>query len=413
MPILKKEIISVGTYYPNVGGQRVKKEFDKQYLLRLAKNANNMMNTGLRIPAPFDHHKDAEPLEVNGAPKSAFNNAGYSVKYKVANNDKGVPTLVGFFDVPGNKTDTNSAYYKALNTAKEVSLSIRDEYRDGTGTVWKDAIMHCALVNHAVVPGQKEFQEMSIINMSMLEGSEEPDISLLGQIRSVLAEACNIVIPASNSVNTFLRDLLVAASQIKANRPTDGQELQPVPIYMSINGDNDMALTKDQATTLVATKAVNPTTKAPFTMEDLGFKEVAPLNMSTLEQENATLKSQLAKAIGMMSAFSTKLANDTKIGIQSRINALIAKGLLTKEYADAHLAPKLEYQMSTLSDGTLAPHQLETTLSTLEALPANNVTSTPKPFEGFVQPQPFGDVGTEMSSEDMNKALNEFAQFIV
>lgn len=416
MPALLKEILPVGTYLTNSNNGRVRKDFSRPYLEKLAKNANQMIESGLRIPAPFDHSKEAVPIEINKAPASAFNNAGYWTHFAVQKNDEGKDVLIGIADVPGSLKDANSPYYKALHSAKDVSVSLREEYIDGIGRKWDDAILHVALVNHAVVPGQKEFQTIpdgsQVYNLSMLDnepGSDKDAVEpgLIENVRTVLKEACDIIIPASNSVNVFLRDLLVAASQIKASRPVDGQELQPVPIYMSTTGDNSMPLSKEQAEALVATKALNPATKQPFTMEDLGFKAApAGLDLSTLQSQLADKDAKIAKAASVIQALVNKVVNDTKQSIQSRINKLISNGVITKEYADSQLVPRLDFQMSTLDDGSMASHPLEVTLSALEQLPVKNAPSTPPLFDGLVQPQPFA--GQEMSNDELNKTIDEF-----
>jgi mannitol/fructose-specific phosphotransferase system IIA component len=252
--------------------------------------------------------------------------------------------------------------------------------------------------------------------MSMLDSDEqEGDMvapGLLDQVRTALQEACEIVLPSSSKASVFLRDLLVAASQIKASRPANGQELQPVPIYMS-TGDDSMSMTKEQAESLVATKAVNPVTKKPWAMEDLGFKTAVAattVDLSTLQAKLDEKDAQLAKAAAAIQALVQRTVQDTKAAIQTRVNKLIASGIVSKEYADAHFAPKLDYQMSTLQDGSMAPHPLEVTLSALEQLPAINKPQ-PTNFDGFVQPAPF-QAGADLSGDELNKAIDEMLAYV-
>jgi hypothetical protein len=419
MPALLKEILPEGTYLTNSDKGRVRKTFPLTYLQKLAQTANEMIDKGLRIPAPFDHSKAATPVQVDASPASAYQNAGYWTHFTVKSDDNGKNVLVGIADIPGSKNDPNSPYYKALNSAKDVSLSIREEYVDGLGRTWKDAILHGALVNHPVVPGQADFIEIpdgaQVYNMSMLETETDEDYvepGLIENVRSALKEACEIVLPASNKASVFLRDLLVAASQIKASRPVDGQELQPVPIYMSTTGDESMPLSKEQAEALVNTKAVNPVTNKPFTMEDLGFKPAATTDMSALQAQLAEKDAKIAKATTLIQALVNKVISDAKTSIQGRINKLISNGVITKEYAEANLTPRVDFQMSTLSDGTMAPHPLEVTLSALEQLPVKHATpAAPSFFDGVVQPAPYASA-VEMSPEEMDKAINEFVEMV-
>ena len=229
-----------------------------------------MLQSGLRIPAPFDHNKNARPrteqqekdISIN-KPESAFNNAGYWKNFWVAPNNKGIPTLFGQLDAVGDPEDPKSPAFKVSKANEEVSVSITDNFEDGLGRTWTDGILHVAFVNYAVVPDQPGIDNSSIVNMSMIEEGSGNE-SLIEELKTVLKKV-KINLPSSTTMETFLRDLLVAANQIPDSA---NDSLEPVPIYMSI-GDNDMALTEAQAKTLVDTKAVNPATSKPFTMEDL------------------------------------------------------------------------------------------------------------------------------------------------
>lgn len=420
MPLLTKEILPKNTYKVRVGQNRVSKRFDEQYLTRIASQSNKMIQAGLVIPAPFDHHKDAIPktkqeIEVNKA-ASSFNNAGDWKAFWVAPNSKGVPTLWGQIDAPGSDTDKDSPYYKLKNVCKEVSISLADNYEDGLARTWTDGLLHVAVVNHAIVPDQSPFQEsVSIVNMSMIDPDEDDSKSdepgsnaegLIGELKTALQSKLNISLPGDTSPKTFMRDLLTAVLNT-ANQPN--KDIEPVPVYMSIGDSNDMALTEAQAQALVATKAVNPATNLPFTMEDLGFKKAPatqPTDMSgltaevqKLQAENNTLK-QLASLLKKQ--FEARIID----GLKTRLDRLQAAGL-SKEFIDKTLVPQLgTYNMSALPTGEIAPHPLEVTLSALEATMPQKPASRGG-FPAGADILPFDDGSGDLSDKDADEAIND------
>lgn len=417
MPVLKKDILPTGTYLVNTEKGRVRKTFDKEYLERIVSTGNAMLSAGLKIPAPFDHKKQAVPksdqeIEIDNKGASAYNNAGYWQHFLVGDVD-GKPTLQGLVDLPGSKEDANSPYYKAINTTKEVSISLLD-YTDGLSRLWKDAPVHVALVNHPVVPGQRDFEEMPdgsmVVNMAMLDPGDEGE-TLIDELKIALREAANLVLPDNCSSATFLRDLLVAASQLRHAKPSH-DTMEPVPVYMS-TGDLDMAMTQEQAQAIVDTKAINPATKAPFTMADLGYQTKEAVSLSTLKAELEEKDKKIASAQVAIQAFTKKIIDDTSKFIQQRINNLVNKGVITKEHADAHLIPKVAYNMS-IENGGIADHPLEMVLSTLEATaPANtHASSTEAPFDGTIR-IPGLEQDTPLDDASIEAAMKDFEEFIV
>jgi hypothetical protein len=415
MPVVKKEIVADKTYTANSKNGRIRRAFTPDYQNRLINTSNSMIGSGLRIPAPFGHSKAAKPqteIELNqGTPQSSFNNAGYWSFFTQEPNEEGKPAIFGYIDLPGSETETDSAYYKAKNSAKEVSISVHDEYEDGLQRKWKDAIMHVALVNHPAAPGTSDWQDApeGALIMSAMD-DEGPEYTYdLGVVTALKTAAATygIVLPADCSPKTILRDLLVAFSQ---KSPGSGLEMAPVPIYMSAttSGDDSMALTLEQATALVATKTMNPTTKSPFTMEDLGFKAApAPqtADMSALQVELSAMKTENAKLSSLVKAIATTATTNIKNTIQNRLNALKERGLPASVVES--LQPQVEFQMSLLADGSAAPHPLEITLSTLEqSLPAPTV-KTLDPLRGtYIPPNP--NAGPQdLSDTEINTLLDD------
>lgn len=408
-----KEILPENTYKVRSNQGRISKKFDSGYLSKVADNTNKMIKAGLKIPAPFDHNKKAKPLTQEEIEKeietnkgsSSFNNAGYWKSFWVAPNEKGIPTLYGQVDVAGDISDPNSPAFKAKNTAKEVSISLADQYEDGLSRTWTDGLLHVALVTHAVVPDQSDFEESAtIVNMSMTEEGEETnekstsDNKVIGELKAALKKI-KVTLPDSTDVKTFLRDLLVAVSQISE---LDTEKLEPAPIYMSI-GD-DMKLSQQAAEALVKSGAVNPDTKKPFTMEDFGFTTQGNLNLSTLEAKLTEANNAIAGLKAINNAWKNKYQQEKQAILSSRIAKLVANGL-PKEFADTALIPKLTVEMSVLADGNFSEHPLEVTLSALEAtMPAKATPSTPQ-FPGSIQDNPWVDGTSDVTDEQMNAAL--------
>lgn len=422
MPLLTKEILPVrDDYKVRRGSERVHKAFDEAYIRRIAAQSNKMIGAGLVIPAPFDHVKEAVPrtrqeIAVNKA-ASSFNNAGEWKSFWVAPNEKGVPALYGQVDAPGSETDKDSPYYKLKNTCKEVSVSLADNYEDGLGRTWTDGLLHVAVVNHAIVPNQSPFEDsVTIVNMSMVDPDDdildddgEPGSKsegAIGELKTALQSKLNVVLPSDTSPKTFMRDLLTAVLNVPTNNNND---VEPIPVYMSIGDSNDMGISQAQAEALVATKALNPATNQPFTMEDLGFKKAPvapPANMSALSDEVAELKKEntaLRQVAGMLKKqFEARIVD----GLRARLDKLQAAGL-NKEFIEKQLVPQLNaYNMSAMPDGSIAPHPLEITLSALET---TMPTKTPAPPNGLpfgADILPFDDGSGDVSTTDMDKEID-------
>ena len=407
MPLLRKHVLSPGKFKVSTPTGPVWKEFSLEDLKTYANNTNTMLSSGLKVPAPFGHSKKALPNKDE--PKdSPFNNAGYWELFQVEPTEKGEPGLFGYASIPGTDTEPESPYYKAKNTAKEVSVSIKDSFEDGHGQKWDNIFAHVALVNNPVFHGQEEFQDFPenslTVNMSMAYSDSEPVENELPALRKALLDAFNISLPECKDVKQFVRDLLVAALQKK---PAQGsaQTFEISPVYMSLEG-NDMKLSIDQAKALVATKAVNPATKLPFALSDFGYSEGSnDAQLSLLQEELQKKDAIIARQQNLLKTLQSASAETIKKNIGQRIQQLVAKGVITKTHAEAQLIPKLDFQMSLDESGTVANHPLEFTLSALEAMvpvkPSQNTQGVPA-----VNPL-LDDQGASMSLDDIFKEIDE------
>ena len=184
---------------------------------------------------------------------------------------------------------------------------------------------------------------------------------------------------------------------------------------MSIGDTNDMALTEAQAQALVASKAVNPVTSQPFTMEDLGFKKapaVPPTDMSGLTAEVTKLQTEnnhLKQLAGLLKKqFEARIIDGLKI----RLDKLQAAGL-SKEFIDKTLVPQLGvYNMSAMPDGSIAPHPLEVTLSALEVALPKNTPNHSNHFPVGADILQFDDGNSDLNDKDANEAIDELLKSI-
>jgi hypothetical protein len=280
-------------------------------------------------------------------------------------------TLVGYIDV-------SEADAPKIGTAvRETSIYVQPSFIDGHGNQYSDVPLHVALVTHAVQPGQKNFEKVPSPSLAIamsqrafvmssvpqtgsdtsrattpansetqpndrssqsppaVSNTASPD---LGQVIQLLRQ-CGIVLPQDTNDQNFLPYLVVALGQKSAgdideqsdiNQPPEGaQQKQPAPVAMS---------------------SITPEAFASITREVFMSHPVA--------------KELVATNQGLL----THLNQEARKVRRNRIDALVASGRITKEYADSKLVPMVEaFQMSLGSD---APQALDVVLDSLEALPA-------------------------------------------
>lgn len=373
---------------------RVDKEFSPSYLRHISKTGNKMLKAGLRVPTPFGHSKEAVP-DASDNPKD---NAGYWKRFWVST-ENGKPGLWGEVEIPGSDDDPESPYYKAKHTAKETSVCIHEQYIDGKKRKWDNAIMHVALVNHPVVPGQKDFEHVpdntSVVNMSMLSTHATTGVEDISGLVKKLREVVKLYLPDNCTIETLVKDLTVAVGQFELCTPNKDGGIVPAPVYLSTQTkDQNMPMSKEQIDAIVASGTVNPTTGKPFTSDDLAI------------QSQATPEDK--KSAALLKAFTNKLVEQAKNSVVARINSLVESGRISKEYADTHLQPKVEFQMSligTQENPAIADHPLSMTLSALESLPAPTNTSSTGTMPPVGQSNPFQGDASQLSDEDQSKAI--------
>lgn len=356
MPKFKKKILPEGQYLV-IGKDQERKlvSFDKEKLNTISKNTQSMIDSGLKIPAPFQHLKEAVP--VTEVPiNSSYDNAGYWDKVWTEEQD-GITFLWAEVDAPGEETDFNSPAGKIQNTIKEVSACISDEWIDGVGRKWGPCMTHGALVVHPVVPGQDNFSVIdNSVALSISGIVSEVNPGDMSELSKALADSVKVFLSPDTLLTDLPKALMVALRQYKLcidSTDEDSEVVQTQPIFMSLTDVKEMPLTKKEAENLLALGAINPKTNKAFVFEDFEIKE------DPRDKLNLSLVSNIAET--------------QKESLRRRAEQLVKDGRMQKEYAEAKVYPQIDkIDLSLVSfdnDNKLNPMPVETVIESLEALP--------------------------------------------
>ena len=426
MPKFHKEILPAGKHLVTLqDGRRVLREFTADYLKKVATTANQMMDLGLKIPAPFKHTKDAVPVETIPETNS-FDNAGYldPGTVEVTPNDDGVPTLCAVVDSPGDVKDLNTPAGKLMKRVKEISACIVDGWVDGANRTWGPSLLHAAPVINPVVPGQKEFQLLSLPteNCCMLGqssllavGSGSADI---GELSQALRESVNIYLDPGTPPEQVVQSLIVVLHQNKMSNETNLEDEEVVDthsVYLSFPEGHKMPLTKSQAEEVIQMGALHPETKKPLTLNDFEVSADPPNPQNEIDQ----LRLELSQATQFAQLSVTALNETHKDRLRDRTATCIRNGQTTQEYADEKIFPQIdEYRLSLGEDKKVKPGGIDLLIESLEALPKKESAET-NPQENFLSnflppgaTQHSGNEGTapdtEIPKEQMDQMTEEF-----
>lgn len=153
-----------------------------------AEKFTRMKRAGIRIPIAWGHQPNAIPIEDEAAFQLSISkfNAGY-VDALYADPDTGGLALEG--DAPGVEVDKagNLVHWVRLPDGRqvkgaigEVSAAVND-WRDGKGRLWPDAVMHVALTPLPVCGGQKGLQRLAAPRQTQQSGKRPVFLSTLTQ----------------------------------------------------------------------------------------------------------------------------------------------------------------------------------------------------------------------------------------
>lgn len=398
-----KEILREGKYLVATGGGgRASKAFTKPDLDRMANTANAMLRSGLRITAPWEHDPKAQPVIGSDGLKAVdYGNAGYWQRFYTAKNQDGEFSFYGVLEAPGNEEQPDTPAYRVSRTARDTSICMADEFVDGKGNKWQGALVHVALPQHPVEPGQSNFVPLPAeeVHMSYISmGMKAPDMLSgvdIGKIVEVL-KGCGLTLPEGTDESNFYDRLYAVAVQKSSGggssaleEKPDDSKVETKPLMMS--------LTSEQVESLLKANAVNPATGKAFVKEDFQDK---PSDREVAQ----------AKALEMM---GNALKDVLKVRYNDRINALVSTGAITQEYADQQLAPLVEtVQMSLTSEGKVADGPVDITLRALESLPKQAPSNQgsyqmgTRPAGGTVPTLPLGADG-KLGDKEAADLVNE------
>lgn len=138
--------------------------------------------SGLLVPLQWDHNPD------NGLHTESQNVIDYFEEFWLETHEHGQSLWAACY--PGERFDE-------LNNCKlPVSPHLQATVADGTGKVWRNVILHVALVDHATIPSQNGFVAMALPNAST---GTDMDISKVIALLNTLLEMVKpgVAIPES------------------------------------------------------------------------------------------------------------------------------------------------------------------------------------------------------------------------
>ncbi len=337
-----KPIVSAGKYnVPTEKGPDREETITANRLRHWALQHGEMVKQGLKIPAPWAHNGEG-PLQIgsDGTLKSSKDNAGFWEKLWV---DNGM--LWGIVDVPSEEDAI-----KIGKSVQETSVFVRPKFIDGKGSEWEDSLMHIALVTHPVEAGQGNFvPEKDGLTLSMSQNTQmNVDITgnsstlSLNEVLKKLREVAEIGLPENTTESNLIDRLMSALMQKEISdkdkletgttrRPPSKSVEQPSTVAIA------MAFNTEQIKSIVDSKVINPKTSKEFTEVDL-LKGNEPVTMSQTpnvpkEVENNPAFQSLKNSVGFLMSHTATL---TKVGFTDRINALVSKGVISKDYVETN-----------------------------------------------------------------------------
>ena len=364
----KKPIVTTGVY--SIPGDIPRKvEVTSNRLTHWASQFEKMKTAGISVPAPWNHSKEAFPMSTGNdgtLPRSDLN-AGWWDKVWVEDN-----TLWGEVDVPSNEDAV-----KIGTNVKESSIYVRPSFTDGSGTEWKDSLMHIALVTHPIENGQGNFEPVEQglalamsqltepLSMASPEKAEEqfhasnnvgPGESKDSQQQGVqgmleLLRSVQIDLPEDTNEVNFMERLMVALRQKKTSEqpedqsittPPEGAKEQPAPVAMSQE-----------------------------TKSKIQEEEVTLSHEETVEEEVVMSHPKFKAASQTISFLLGHIGQQEKNALSARRNDLVATGKVTEAYAAEHLDPSIgSFQMSFGDNGAPELCAASQIMDALESAPS-------------------------------------------
>jgi hypothetical protein len=168
--LFKKDVLSVGQYTHPVFGWNL--DITVERLNRFVAAFNKMKENGVQVEVPIDHSFSAE------------DNLGYVVDMFVEGD-----TLFNILEI------RTQGAIDTLNRNSNVSVAIEQDFIDGAGNAYGEAIIHTSVVQQPVVPDQDGFERIaaskfverdSIFVFSMEKFKDNDMEKLLEQMKELL-----------------------------------------------------------------------------------------------------------------------------------------------------------------------------------------------------------------------------------
>ena len=386
MTKFRKTIVKPSVYRVNTKEGKQIRAVSSEFLKEVCGNTKKMMEAGIKIPAPYAHKDEngvypGPLLEQDGKEVDAK-----TLEPKVWSSD----INAGFWDNFELDEESIAGVLESPNddigeTIKDTSIYVDPEFTDGLGRTWKNVIRHVALVTNPVEPYQDNFTRISedehALAMSFSMADEvggqttEAPVSSGGDISAIvrlMEEKFGIAFPGNTSDSNFLDRLLTVLTSIPNEEEGEdgltgkpkGSEVQSSPIIMANENKN--------------------------TQEDVNVEKAELLE---------------ARANKLLTSYVDQL----KQSFTARINALIKKGKIGKDYAEKTLFPAVEGLSMSLEDidgeGNFSQTPLE---MSLEMLDSTEGLLEDKKVEGDLDPE-LGDLAKvpEDFDSDSKESMSE------
>jgi hypothetical protein len=403
MAKFRKNIVKPSVYRVNTKEGKQIRAVSSEFLKEVCENTREMMAAGIKVPAPYAHKNE------NGIyPGPVLEQEGKEVDAKTLE-----PTVwssdfnAGFWNeftlddtsIAGVLDSSNSDIGE---TIKDTSIYVDPEFTDGLGRTWKNVIRHVALVTNPVEPYQDNFTKIEegehalAMSFSM---SDEVGGDPISQVQDS---------PSGE-----------ASDKTEAN-PSGGDVTEIVKLMdekfgISFPGDTSDANFLDRLLT-VLTSIPN---EEEGEDEMLGKPKGSEVQSSPVIMANENTDDKKLEQAELLEAKAQKLLEGYMVQVKSnftdRINALIKKGKIGKEYAEQKLFPAVEGLAMSLDDidveGKFKETPLQMSLDMLDSTEGfldNKETGNINDTGGTLvaDPADFSETEEQMSEEEAAKVYD-------
>lgn len=392
MPKFIKKIMTPGTY--EVAGKTV--YISPERLQKWAANHQALVNSGLRIPAPWRHDPTALPFrqQADSSDIDASKNAGWWTRVWVEKD-----ALYGEVEIPRGEDAS-----RVGTTVTEVSPLITANFSDG-GKKYDEAMTHIALVTHPVVKNQENFQPAEIA--ASIAFSSEDFLA-----KSQLEDSSTDLPFASENLTPDTQKVMATGASIS----------KVIPILAKIG-----------------IRLPDDTTEANFAERII----VAALALSCADEESDSDGSESPPSDSEEKPSPIAMSQETKLSEAQQGQLAFAKTIITNQYAErvksclekGKITPKQVEDIKPLfesvtlefsAEGQVKPNALDQILHAWESIPEGSIltnrTSAQLVKEKEAQPalafslgsvnfdfkeQPRPNDSREMTEEDIDKIVDQ------